>query len=279
MGKSILPLLIIYLFFYGPLCLAQTSIKVSDPRLELRDNILHITYDILNSHPSDEIDISVLIRDEDGDEIDAKSFDGDIGVIKDGGYNMHIAWDLGKDQIIMDADIFINVIAEIIVSEYSIKNSEMETRSEDIRDTPSYNDAEKSYSRGGVILLSLALPGLGLSRVTGNPHWIRGVVGYGSIAGAIVLNKQAIKTYDSFTNAKSIESANSLLAESTSQDNLSEALAYTAAGIWVLDIIWNLIGTSDLMNSYRRGVERGISINTSIEPSLNIPLVGINYRF
>jgi len=279
MGKGYVSLMIIIMFLCGQKCHAQTSVKVSDPRLELRDNILHITYDILNSNPSDEINISVLIRDEDGSEIDAKSFDGDIGVIKDGGYNMHITWDLGKDQIIMDADIFINIIAEIIVPEYSIKNSEMELRSEDIRDSPSYKVAERSYSRGGVILLSLALPGTGLSRVTGNPHWIRGVAGYGCIAGAIVLNKQAIKTYDNFTNAKSIENANSLLAESTRQDNLSEVLAYSAAGIWVLDIVWNLIGTSDLMNSYRNGVDRGISINTSIDPNLGFPLVGINYRF
>lgn len=79
MGKALWALLIICLLFPDPNCHAQ-SIQVSDPRLELRDNTIHITYDILNSDPSDEFTIDLSITDANGNRINAAALSGDIGV-------------------------------------------------------------------------------------------------------------------------------------------------------------------------------------------------------
>ena len=99
-----------------------------------------------------------------------------------------------------------------------------------------------------------------MTRLTGDPHWIRGAAAYGCLIGSVVLNKSAISTYDDFLDAGSIEDANSLLDKSTQQDQMSETLAYAAIGIWVLDIIWTLVGTSDLNKQSASMTSRGISI-------------------
>ena len=92
--------------------------------------------------------------------------------------------------------------------------------------------------RTGIILQSLALPGLGLSRMTGKPHWLRGVAGYGCIAGSIILNRQAISTYDDIDDLEDYDDKNELFQKSLNRDNISEVLAYAAIGIWV-DIGWH----------------------------------------
>ncbi len=70
-------------------------------------------------------------------------------------------------------------------------------------DKPSIETTDNSYvdrtfSRVGIAIQSLVIPGLGLSRTTGNPHWLKGVVGYSCIGGSILFNKMAISTYDDF---------------------------------------------------------------------------------
>ena len=281
MGKAILSLLVISFVLTGHFCHAQTSVRVSDPMLELRDNSIHITYDILNSKSSDRFIVSVDITDVNGNKINANALDGDIGEEVRGGRNKHITWNLEADKIIMNAEILVNVNAELLVPpELLVENSEKEIK----KNQAAENDVptgikDMDFNRTAIIIQSLALPGLGLSRMTGNPHWIKGVAGYGCVAGSVALNRAAVTTYEDFKSARTIESANSLLAESTTQDNISEVLFYTAIGIWVSDFIWTLVSTSDLNRTSYNSNITGILLSAGLEPISNTPMVAITYRF
>lgn len=251
MGRILLSLITGYCFFITHTCLAQ-DLQVSDPKLELRGNFVHITYDIFDSEASDQYNVSISINDVNGNKINAASLSGDVGEMVSGGSNKLIIWDLEADQIKMNAKIFVKVYVKAIAGDLSSKN-------------------EKEYNRTGIILQSLLFPGLGLSRVSGNPHWIRGVAGYGCIAGAVIMNRKAIATYDGIAGLPDFDEKNDLYQQSLSQDKVSEILAYAAIGIWVTDLIWTIAGTSD--------PGAGFSFRSLVDPVSGVAMIGINYKF
>ena len=163
-----------------------------------------------------------------------------------------IEWDLTSDKIKMNAKIFVKI---------NVKAMPQNPQSSGINE----------YNRTAIILQSLAFPGLGLSRVRGKPHWIRGVAGYGCIAGAVIMNRTAISTYDEIAGLSDYDEKNALFEKALSQDNISEMLGYAAIGIWVTDLIWNIAGTSDL--------GKGFSVMSHSDPISGTPMIGLNYKF
>lgn len=261
MGKSFTSLVILALLLVGEPCHAQGSYEISEPRIKLEDSRLLIYYDILHSQASDLFMVKLSVTDESGKEIQARSVTGDIGTNISGGQNRLIIWDFMADQVEVEGDIIVVVLADPVTT------SQEETSS------------DRSFKRGALILQSLVLPGLGMTRFTGDPHWIRGAAGYGCLIGAVVLNKSAINTYEEFLASGGIEEANSLLDQATRQDNISEALAYSAIGIWVVDIVWTLIGTSDLNKQSASRTTRGISLGSDYDPFSKTPLLTFSYKF
>ena len=277
MGKYLLFILIILPVCFGPICHAQTSVQVSDPRLEMVNNKIHIHYDILNSDPEEKYTISILIKDEEGNIINAKTLEGDIGEEVHGGSNKQIKWDLEADNIILDAFVFVQINAKIIPPPALVVIEPIDEQLLETHQNEQY-DQTTSFNRTEIVLHSLFLPGLGLSRVTGNPHWLRGVVGYGCIAGSIVLNRQAVKTYNGIEDLIYFDEINEAYDKSLQQDNISEILTYVAIGIWVTDFIWTLAGTSDLNKRPIYSGQSGFSFGSNVDPLTNIPLVSIRYR-
>ena len=268
MGNSPLFLLILICLFCANYAAAQSTFDVSEPRFELKDNIVLIHFDILNSTPSDNFDISIDITDADGNRINARALNGDIGKNVPGGNNKVITWDLESDGIVMNAEIIVNIYAKIILPPSSPPVATERDRK-----------ATDEFNRAGLIIQSIALPGLGLSRYTGKPHWIRGVAGYGCIAGSIVLNKMAVSSYDDFLAAETTEDSDAFMTEATQQDNISEVMAYAAIGIWVTDLLWTMIGTRDLNKKSLYSETKGITFKTGYDPVSSSPMVGINLRF
>ena len=291
MGKLHHSLLIIAFVLTGPLCNSQTIVQISEPRLELKDNMVHIYYDIQNSDPLETYVISVEINDEDGNPFDADALDGDIGMVEDGGRNKHITWNLEADNIQINAYVVVKINARVIPppapvtnkSEEEIVQKMVDEEVEESKsgvipeDTPV--SGSTTFNRTSIVLQSLAIPGLGLSRVTGNPHWIRGMAGYGCIIGSVILNRQSIQTFDSIEDMEDPTEAETAFNKSVRQDKISEGLAYAAIGIWVTDIIWTWMGTSDLMSGPSIGDLNNISIGTDIDPLSYAPLVCFRYTF
>jgi hypothetical protein len=227
----------------------------------MNGNIITISYDILNSSPEEKYTISLEIKDENGNVIKAQSLYGDIGDEVAGGSNKQISWNLEADNIYIDAYVFVQINASIdpLFAPGKINSG--------------------SYNRTGLIMQSLAFPGLGLSRMSGNPHWIRGVAGYGCIVGSIVFSRQALNTYNGIEDLIYFDEINSAYDKSIQQSNISGILAFTAIGIWVTDIIWTIVGTSELKEYPYSTDSNGFSIGSSIDPMSNAPMLSVRYRF
>ena len=310
MGKTLhnlLPLAV--LFLNGAACFAQARVMISEPRLEFRDNVINISYDIRESDPEETYVISLDVRDEAGNPIDAAALSGDIGMVEDGGSGKRITWDLAADSIFMDAYVFLKIHARVIPPPEPVVTV-MEETADAIRDPveqaeeappgdleaddpevpaddPEVEEAVAAgsgsmkaaeFSRTGLMLQSLAVPGLGLSRFTGKPHWIRAVAGYGCLTGAVILNRKGITTFESVDGIRDPSDAEDAFNRSVRQDNLSEALAFTAIGIWVADILWTWAGTSGLENKPIISNGPGISLGTGIDPGTSVPLISFWYN-
>jgi len=252
MVKVLLYLTIVLLLILGEALSAQSASGISNPLIELRDQQIHITYDILNSDSADSYKVRLEISDSTGRIIDAKTFTGDIGEHVSGGSDKQIIWNFQSDNIHIDGDLYIQIYAV---------------------------DQKKEPRRSSLILQSLAFPGLGLSRLSGKPHWIRGVAGYGCIAGSVILNRMAISTYSDYQDPGSAERAGSLLEQAVRQDNISEALAFAALGIWISDIVWTLVGTSGMNGQKSYSQQRPVTVCPGYDPGLQMPLLSFKYRF
>ena len=113
----------------------------------------------------------------------------------------------------------------------------------------------------------------------GKPHWLRGVAGYGCIAGAIIFDRQAVNTYNSIEDLIGFYEVNEAYDKAVQQNTVSDILAFAAAGIWITDIIWTLAGTSDLSKPSYLSESRGFSFRGTIDPLNIAPMLSIRYRF
>jgi hypothetical protein len=270
-------------------------LPVSPPRLELKANAIHITYNILNSDPAEMYMVNLTVTDGEGIALNALTLDGDVGSQVTGGNNKLIVWNLEADNVLLTSRIYAKIHVQTIpgsdsgISQAGIQPSD-KTNSSNLagqggdlsgnsKSPGGVPTGPKTFNRTAIVFQSLVVPGLGLSRVTRKPHWIRGVAGYGCIAGSLVMNKQAIATYNSISDSNDYEEMSRRYEKAVQQDNISEILAYAAVGVWVTDFIWTLIATSDLKKGSTHMNTSGFSLKTNIDPMTYSPMVGIKYGF
>jgi len=128
--------------------------------------------------------------------------------------------------------------------------------------------------------LSVLLPGWGLSKLnTGKPHWIKGIAGYGAITGSLVLNQRSQVNYQNYLDSGSESERKTLYDKSINQETVSVVMAYAAAGIWVADLVWTVIGTKGLSKKNQSGQAKGFSIGSGFEPALSAPMLSFRYSF
>lgn len=261
---SIFIFALLFLFLTNISCFAQTTVKISKPRLELIDNNINIFYNILNSSQTDKFKIWIEITDSIGNRIDAQSLIGDIGENVSGGSNKKITWDIKADSIYLDAGIYIQVNAEVLTP----------------AETVEIGKPVKRINRGGSIFRSIVFPGWGLSVINkGKPHWLKGLACYGCIAASIIYNKKAISSYDDYLNTYNLQDIDEFYNNSVKEDNLSEIFGYAAIGIWVIDFIWTVAGSSKLNNDPGYSQSKGFSINTVYEQQAHAPTIVLRYNF
>ncbi len=286
---------------------AQSEFEVTKPDLSLNDNGIQIAYQLLNSSISDTFTVRIEVTKADGKYINAQTLAGDVGEHIPGGSNKMILWDIEADGIFLNEEIFVQVyavpevptVAEVIPqpvdeTEQNVTDTAriVELIPEDFNSDPllieetnvieepaSGSEGER-FNRTGIIIQSMLLPGLGLSRVnSGQPHWIRGVVGYGCIAGTLYFNNKAVESNNDYLASNSPGDRDILFDQAKRQDVISEVLAFTAIGIWVTDLVWTIAGTSDLNMNKSSASHKGISIGTSIEPVSSVPILALRYTF
>ena len=262
-----------------------------------KNNLVYITYDFLNGQPTDTFNVAADISDVFGNRVHESALSGDIGNNVSGGEMKTIIWNLNVDRIYMEDDIDVQILARnrlppgnsrlILISEnpsveFIPEKSEVPKSSAETSVKRSAETTVKSFSRSGIVIQSLVLPGLGLSRVKRKPHWLRGLAGYGCLAGSIYFNQEAINKLNDISNSNkygSFEEREDLFARAITMDEYSEWLAYAAISIWVIDFIWTVAGSSELSkNSAFQDLE-GFSIKGGLDPLTYAPTLGITYRF
>ncbi|MCK4747282.1 MAG: hypothetical protein KAT15_09610, partial [Bacteroidales bacterium] len=98
-----------------PACLLQAQSIITNTRIELKENRIHVKFDIENSKRTDLYNITLEVTDSAGQLLSAASVSGDVGLEIPGGNRKEIIWDLESDGIQMDAEIYFQVLAEAIV--------------------------------------------------------------------------------------------------------------------------------------------------------------------
>ena len=247
---------------------AQVPVEMSKPSLEIRNERLVISYDILKSDPADRFRVWIEITDSENNPIEARTLTGHIGTDISGGRNKEIIWDYNADGISIDDEISVVVLAERLTR--PVQEEAVE---------PPIEPPVKQVSTGVAVLQSAAFPGWGLSRIhKGKPHWIKGVAAYGCLAGSIILNQKAHTSYDQYLESFDVDESDALYNDAVQQDKLSKVLAYAAIGIWVADLVWVVIDASG-KDYPRQAQSKPYQIRPDYNPKMNAPMLAFTYHF
>lgn len=244
--------LIVSLILLSAFCsLGQTTIEIKRPTLSFKNDLLLITYE-LNDKSSGYYDIWIEIVNTSGIKINANALRGDIGPNIIAGKNKQIIWDLKKDKILLEETISVKIFAHTI----PVKTETKKTK---------------------YIFQSVIWPGWGQTNLSnGKPYWLIGIAGTACLAGSFWYNNQAVNSYDQYIDATTAKDNEKYYDLAVQQDNTSKILAYSAIGIWAVNILWVALAP-DKTNSTRNVSFRILpanagSNNTSVSLSLCLNL-------
>lgn len=247
-------ILTICLFFSGFELQAQ-SVKVETSNLEIVNNKLIIDYNFIKSKSTQRFNVWVEITKSTGEKINAQSFSGDIGDDLKGGENKQIIWDYNKDGIILNDDINVEVFANITVL---------------------------GPGMGKALLLSTIFPGLGLSKIDpGKPYWLMGVVGYGLLGGSLLMNKTAVQNYEDYLNTEDPIDSEDLFSRSEENSKLSKTFAYSAIGIWAVNLIWTAVKAKNSQSAITGSLNKKqkVFLYGGLDPKTKSAGFTLKYRF
>jgi len=263
--KKLFPLGSLFIIFgfsllYNANLNAQSNASIENIDFYAEGMTLVITYDIVKAKNGELFDIWIKITTESGKSILPQSKTGDVGPGVSGGPNKRIVWDLEADNTTIDEEFLVEVFA----------------RSE-LKKTKAEKPKREGISTGGAMLLSAILPGLGKTIANkGGSQWFWGVIGYGCIAGTVVMNNNAYNAYEDYKVATNPDDRDEFFKQAEENDLYSKVFLGTAATIWVIGIITT--GTSvGKMNKNRQ--KSGLSLNYTFDAYTGKPLVGFTYRF
>ncbi|MCK4699019.1 MAG: hypothetical protein KAT38_01745 [Bacteroidales bacterium] len=260
-------LIILIFLFQTSSLFCQSDFEVSSPKLFFAENRLTIEYDILNSVQKNLFTVWVIITDDTGNSLDPVSLSGDIGENIPGGMNKTITWNIEKDSLLLNQEVFVEIRIEDITPRVKKKEIFLDNTI-----TPS--------KKGGLIFTSTILPGAGLTKINySKPFWIIGIAGYGCIATSVIYNKKAADNYESYIKSYDIIESRNLFEKSQDQDRASKILAYTAIGIWVADLIWVTASVNKKNKLILMKRNQSFLIKTDIDPYTNSPILKLTYRF
>ncbi len=244
-------------------CMAQKTLTVSKPLLEIQGENLVIKYDIINSDPGEKYNISLRITDSRGSKIDAQLYSGDIGDNIEGGENKRIVWQYSRDNVKDEVEIYVTII---------LKKYPKEPQKEELTKPAFF------ATRTGLVIQSVALPGLGLSRIKGKPYWPIGIGGYGMVAGAVIFNQASKSNFNNSTKC-SPDEIDYYVTKSNNQKTLSLVCAIGASAIWVTDIVLVLRASANQENPAGNARNTSFRLLPEYNLAFKAPAITLKYTF
>jgi len=272
-------------------CAGQVVFTVSQPRLTLLHDSLIIKYDILGADSDDKFNVRLEISDAAGNIIYPYSVKGDIGENINAGINKQITWNLSGDNIFLNTNINVEIIAKKIIIPVTVSEEEDvveiipdEEKKEKIKksskDAEAPGAASPKVKTGKHLLQSAVFPGWGLTSLCkGKPYWLIGVAGAGCIASSIYFNHQAYSNYNNYLDTNNQEKIDTYFDNAKTQDNISKAFAWSAAAIWVVDLGIVGIKAGRMKKSYAKNKLSAFSISSCIDPNTDTPMLSLYYNF
>lgn len=253
-------LIVTALLFAATGLFAQQSPAFSRPVLRLQDGSLLITYNILNSRPDDTFEIRLEVTDPNGNSVSARSLTGDIGQGVSGGNGKSVRWDLEADRVDGLSGLYVQVVGEKTGS--------------------ARRSSGTGISRGGAVLRSVAFPGWGLTKINpGSKHWIKGVAGYGFLAGAGAFFQLSELNYQKYSDSYDQAERDQLLNKSNSQGTYAVVMAGAAAAVWVTDLVWTIVASGGLSGNAGVYYQKPFTIGTGFDNVTQAPLLAFRYTF
>lgn len=257
-------LLLIPLMLVGfPAYSQSTKAQIKNVDFELVNENIIITYDIIKYKPEERFNVWVDVYTALENKIKAQSLTGDVNDNVSGGNRKKIVWDIKKDSIILNNDIYVVVSAKLLPETKEAKGTDASGASE--------TSEAPATSMGKWLLLSSVYPGWGNYKVhQKKAWWLMGVAAYGLAASSVILNRQAALNYDKYLVSTEIDERNNLYDNAGSQKQLSTVFIAAAGAVWVADITWLM---------FKGKKKKDVSIGYQYNPATGKPLLSAMINF
>ena len=221
---TFLPVLIAVFMLQFHLATAQSKAAIENVDFHIQNDTLFVSYDLLHAAKNELFIVGITITTASGNTIRPVSVTGDAGAAVYGGKGKKICWDINQDHVVISEGIYIDVVATV-----SGLN-------------PSDAASNKFVHRGPALLISAVVPGLGITKLSnGKPFWLMAIAFYGAAAGSYLYYNSANNTFDKYLASEEVEERNQFYDQTDSKKTISTVLMYTAATIWVTNMIWTAV--------------------------------------
>lgn len=231
---------------------AQSKATVENVDFAVEGETLVINYDLEKAKTGELFNVTVNIMTKAGKKINAFTFTGDVGKGIYGGKGKKIVWDLAKDNVYLDDEITVEVLAQ----------SEMQA---------------KPVSVGGAMLRSLVFPGWGNSYVKdGGAYWLIGVFGYAAAGGAVFFNNESYNAFEDYKVSEDPAERDKLYSDAEDYQQKQKTLMVGAAAIWAADLIWTGIQAG---SANKKARNQKVSMGYFYNPVVHQPMFSVSYKF
>lgn len=253
---------------------SQTKAIVQNVDFQASGDSLIVTYDILKAKSSERFKAYLQVKNVTGKLFETKTVSGDLENVA-GGKGKRIVWNVAKDNVLVEGDIYVNVVIALVPPDEAAAaaatgaavaaSTPPQTQKEPVK------KEEKVYSKGGALLLSAIMPGLGITKLRdGGAYWLIGLADYGLLAGGIVLNIMSNSSYTKYKDASTASDRDNYYNKAVSQNKTGNTLLYVAGGLWVVNMIITAVVPAK--------PKFGLSVAPTYDPAFNQPMLTVRYR-
>jgi hypothetical protein len=251
---------------------AQAKAEIANVDFQVVNDNLVVTYDLLKAKKNELFNIKLIITAVTGKTYLPVTVSGDIGDNISGGKGKQIIWEITKDNVFINEEIFVEVKATPMVPQAVTTPVQEPVYTEQTEQKEVKPPTEKNISKGGAIALSAICPGIGITKMKGGgAYWLLCLPTYGAAIGGVVFALTANSQYEKYKEATTAADRDNYFNKAKSQGTISIIMYIAAGSIWAINMIWTAATPNRPSPKY--------SFGASLDPLSGKPMVSFNYRF